>query len=55
MNTSSAKLRIHLLGAVQIFYGDQKQPIQRRFQRSLLFYLACQREPVGRTRLIDLL
>jgi DNA-binding SARP family transcriptional activator len=55
MNTSSAKLRIHLLGAVQIFYGDQKLPIQRRFQRSLLFYLACQREPVGRTRLIDLL
>ncbi len=45
-------LRILLLGSPAVFNGDQPLQIQRRLLRWLLFYLACQKEMVGRSDLI---
>ncbi len=55
MNAENAKLRIQLLGPAVVLYGDQPVHVQRRVMRAILFYLACQTEPVGRSTLMDLL
>jgi predicted ATPase/DNA-binding SARP family transcriptional activator len=45
-------LRILLLGTPEVYYGKQPLRIQRRLLRALLFYLACQKEIVGRNEII---
>lgn len=50
--TDTPDLRILLLGSPAIFSNDQPLQIQRRLLRWLLFYLACQKEMVGRADLI---
>jgi DNA-binding SARP family transcriptional activator len=48
------KMHILLLGTPSLTMGGKTVQIQRRLTRSLLFYLACQRYPAGRTDLITL-
>lgn len=48
----SQNLRILLLGTPSIYYNDRPLQIQRRLMRWMLFYLACQKEMVGRSDLI---
>ncbi|BAJ62088.1 AAA family ATPase [Anaerolinea thermophila] len=43
--------RIHLLGTPAVYFESQPLEIPRREVRTLLYFLACQREPVSRTRL----
>lgn len=50
--TAPPTLRVLLLGTPVILAGDQPLQIQRRLIRWLLFYLACQKEMVGRSDLI---
>lgn len=45
-------LRILLLGTSEVSLDGQTVRIQRRIQRALLFYLACQPDPVGRSDLM---
>ncbi|NLG98504.1 MAG: AAA family ATPase [Chloroflexi bacterium] len=45
-------LRILLLGTPAVYHGDQPLYIQRRLLRWTLYYLACQKEMVGRSDLI---
>lgn len=52
--TNGANLHILLLGSAQVLYHEQPLHIQRRLMRSLLFYLATQSHPVGRTQLMSL-
>ena len=49
------KLSILLLGPPLIRWGDEPVTIQRRLLRLLLYYLACQPNPVSRDELIVLL
>jgi len=49
------KLSIFLLGPPLIRWGDQPVTIQRRLLRLMLYYLACQPNPVSRDELIVLL
>jgi DNA-binding SARP family transcriptional activator/tetratricopeptide (TPR) repeat protein len=48
-------IRILLLGHPEVYGGDQQVEIPRREVRALLYYLACQREPVSRSKVIQLL
>jgi predicted ATPase/DNA-binding SARP family transcriptional activator len=50
--TAKPDLRILLLGSPAIFANDEPLQIQRRLLRWLLFFLACQKEMVGRADLI---
>lgn len=45
-------LRIHLLGTPAVYDDDRPLQIQRRIQRALLFYLACQRDGASRSELM---
>ena len=54
MDTDGLKLRILLLGPPVVYFGNQKLRIQRRLLRTLLYYLAGQTEPVGRSALMNL-
>jgi DNA-binding SARP family transcriptional activator len=47
-------LRILLLGSPAVYYDDAPLTIQRRVQRTLLFYLATHADPVGRDELLAL-
>lgn len=47
-------LRLLLLGTPHIWHGDRPITINRRLQRSMLFYLACRPEGVSRAELADL-
>jgi len=49
-----ATLRILLLGTPAIYLDEEPVQIQRRIQRTLLFYLASRGDPVSRGELIDL-
>jgi len=51
----SSPLAIKLLGPVEIIYKGQPLKIGRRMERVILYYLAAENRPVGRTALIDLL
>jgi len=44
-------VRIHLLGTPAVYMDSQPLEIPRREVRALLYFLACQREPVSRARL----
>ncbi|MEJ5203339.1 MAG: AAA family ATPase, partial [Anaerolineales bacterium] len=46
--------RIQLLGSPLLTYNDRPVVIQRLLLRSLLFYLACQKDVVGRSTLVFL-
>lgn len=48
------RLKIFMLGQSQITWDDEPLVISRRATRTLLFYLASQRKPVGRSMLCDL-
>ena len=48
------RLKIFMLGQSQITWDDEPLVISRRATRTLLFYLASQRKPVGRSLLCDL-
>ena len=51
---ASGKLVISLLGPPEIRLGDKVIQIKRRMFRYLVFYLACQAEPVSRESLCDM-
>jgi len=51
---ASGKLSISLLGPPEIRLGDKIIHIKRRMFRYLVFYLACQAEPVSREALCDM-
>ena len=46
-------LKIALLGPPVVFFKDQVQTIKRKQTRSVLYYLACQKEPVSRESLVS--
>ncbi len=46
------KLRILLLGSPDVIWREESYPIARRLSRALLFYLACQPEPVSRGQVL---
>ncbi len=46
------KLRILLLGSPEVMWRGESYPIARRLSRALLFYLACQTEPVSRSQIL---
>jgi DNA-binding SARP family transcriptional activator len=48
------RLKIFMLGQSQITWDDKPVMISRRATRTLLFYLASQRKPIGRSMLCDL-
>jgi len=48
------RLKIFMLGPPEILWDEQPLTISRRATRTLLFYLASQRKPVGRSLLCDL-
>ena len=50
--TAKTELRILLLGTPVVYTGDQPLQIQRRMLRWMLFFLACQKDMVGRADLI---
>lgn len=50
--TEGSRLRILLLGAPTVTVDDEPLQIQRRMLRWMLYYLACQKEMVGRSDLI---
>lgn len=52
---NDSKLSVLLLGAPVVKWGDEIIHIQRRNQRALLYYLAGQFHPVGRSELMLLL
>ncbi len=52
MQAKVPKLRILVLGTPGIFEENQPYRIERRLLRALLFYLACQDEPVSRADLM---
>ncbi len=52
---NDTKLSVLLLGAPVVKWGDEIIHIQRRNQRALLYYLAGQSHPVGRSELMLLL
>lgn len=54
LSSESGMLRILLLGPPAIYLGGQPYQIDRRLNRSLLFYLAAQEAPVSRAELIEL-
>lgn len=47
----SAPVRILLLGTPTVFYETAPLELKRRLPRTLLYYLACQRQPVSRAAL----
>lgn len=49
------KLEIHLLGPVEILADQVHIKMPRRVERGILYYLAVENRPVGRSDLIDLL
>ncbi len=50
-----APIRVLMLGHPVVYSGEEVVEIQRREVRALLYYLACQRGPVTRGKLIQLL
>ena len=51
----SRMLRILLLGSPIVSFDQQPVHVQRKMQRGLLYYLACQEAPVSRAKLMLLL
>ncbi|MFU8827637.1 MAG: AfsR/SARP family transcriptional regulator, partial [Brevefilum sp.] len=48
-------LEIRLLGPVEVSFHQERIKIPRKLERVILYYLAVQNHPVGRSALIDLL
>ncbi len=54
MQEGAKQLRVLLLGSPRVFYDEQEIHIKRRLLRALLFFLASQPDPVGRSVLMNL-